>query len=119
MNHRILFVLLFTLTSLTSPLLATDPPALRRPDAKKILENMEWKEVHIVTIQQGVNNKGVVAPIYATIVALGNRDSRNQQIIQNVSYDEEHGWFFYELTDKGARMWNKDGYKEMKYFGTW
>jgi hypothetical protein len=116
MNHRILLILLFTLTS---TVFAADPPLLRRNDAKKILENMEWKDVNIVTIQQGVNTKGVVAPIYATIVALGNRDSKNQQITQNVSFDEEHGWFFYELTEKGARLWNKEGYREMRFFGTW
>src|SRR5688572_12526086 len=87
---------------------AADPPALRRLDAKNLLELMEWKEVAIITIQQGVNAKGTVAPIYATIVALGTRDNRHQQIIQNVSYDEEYGWFFYELTDKGARLWTKD-----------
>lgn len=116
MNLRILLVLLFALTSTG---FAIDPPVLRRVDAKKILEHMEWKEVNVVTIQHGVNNKGVVAPIYATIVALGNRDSRNQHISQNVYYDEEHGWFFYELTEKGTRIWNKDGYVEVKFWGTW
>ncbi len=115
MNLRILLVLL----SLVSTVFAADPPALRRPDAKRILENMEWKEVTIVTVQQGVSAKGTVAPIYATIVALGTRDSRHQQIIQSVSYDEEYGWFFHELTEKGARLWTKDSYREIKPWSTW
>lgn len=115
MNLRILLIL----ASFLSTAFAVDPPSLRRPDAKRILENMEWRDVTIVTIQQGVNAKGTVAPIYATIVALGTRDSRNQQIIQNVSFDEEYGWFFHELTEKGARIWSKDGYREIKPWSTW
>src|SRR5689334_15255288 len=41
--------------ALGTTVLAADPPALRRPDAKKVLEAMEWREVTIVTIQQGIN----------------------------------------------------------------
>lgn len=111
-------ILLFTLT-LVSTLFAGDPPPLRRADAQRLLENMEWHEVNIVAIQQGVNNRGVVAPIYATIVALATRDSKHQQVLQNVYYDEERGWFFYELTEKGARIWTKERYIELKPWNTW
>src|SRR5262245_5119630 len=113
--NRILIILF----ALLSTALAVEPPGLRRLEAQRILEAMEWRDVTIVTIQQGVNSKGTAAPIYATIAAFGKRDNRNQQIIQNVSYDEEYGWFFHELTEKGARLWTKDGYKEIKVFGTW
>ena len=104
---------------LSIPAIAADPPPFRKTDAKRLLEYMEWKEVTIVTIHQGVNAKGVVAPIYATIVALATRDSRNQQVTQTVYYDDEYGWFFYELGEKSARLWTKDGYREIKPWSTW
>ncbi len=113
--HRALIILL----TLASSLFATDPPPLRKVEAQKLLEIMEWREVNIVTIQQGINTKGNVAPIYATIVALATRDGKHQQVLQNVWYDDEHGWFYYELTDKTARIWSRDGYKEIKPWGTW
>jgi hypothetical protein len=109
-----LTVLLFSVSAI-----AADPPPFRKTDAKRLLELMEWKEVTIITIHQGVNAKGNVAPIYATIVALANRDSRNQQVTQTVYYDDEYGWFFYELGEKSARLWTKDGYREIKPWSTW
>ena len=116
MHHlRALFVLLLLAT--TS--IAADPPPLRKPDAKRILELMEWRDVTIITVHQGVNAKGVVAPIYATVVALGTRDSRNQSINQTLYYDDEYGWFFYEMGEKSARIWTKEGYREVKPWTTW
>lgn len=99
--------------------LAADPPPLRKPDAKRVLEFMEWREVTIITVHQGVNAKGTAAPIYAHVVALGTRDSRHQHISQTLYYDDEYGWFFYELGEKSVRMWTKDGYKEIKPWSTW
>ena len=104
---------------LTSTAFAADPPVLRRADAKKILEAMEWREVTIVTIQQGINSKGEAAPIYANVVALGKRDSKNQNVVQTMFYDEEYGWYFYELLEKGARLWTTDGFREIRPWGTW
>ncbi len=116
MHHlRALFVLLI----LASTSFADTPPPLRKPDAKRILELMEWREVTIITVHQGVNSKGTVAPIYGTVVALGTRDGRHQQINQTLYYDDEYGWFFYELGEKSARIWTKEGYREVKPWATW
>ena len=116
MHHlRALFILLL----LVSTSLADTPPPLRKPDAKRILELMEWREITIITVHQGVNSKGTVAPIYATVLALGTRDSRHQQINQTLYYDDEYGWFFYELGEKSARIWTKEGYREVKPWSTW
>jgi hypothetical protein len=112
---NILLALLF----LASTALAFDPPPLEKGDAKKILEFMEWREVNILVIQQGVDLKGAVAPIYATIVGLGKRDSRHQQIKQTLLYDKDLGWYHLEILEKGARIWNKDGYREVKPWSTW
>ena len=98
---------------------AADPPALRRPDAKKVLEAMEWREVTIVTIQQGINGKGVVAPIFAHVVALGTRDTKHQHISQTMYYDEDIGWFYFELRETSVRMWTKEGYREVKPWSSW
>ncbi len=110
---------LILLLTLVSTVFAGDPPPLRKPDAQRLLENMDWREVNIVTVQQGINSRGTVAPIYAVIVALGTRDSKHQQISQNVYYDDEYGWFYYELGSKSARIWTKEGYKEIKPWTTW
>jgi hypothetical protein len=108
-----------TILILTTAAIAAEPPALRRPDAKKVLEAMEWRDITIVTIQQGINGKGVVAPIFAHVVALGTRDGKHQHITQSMFYDEEYGWFFYELGEKSVRMWTKEGFKEIKPWSTW
>ena len=110
---------LILLCFLSTSVFAIDPPALRKADAKKILEFMEWREVTVITVQQGINAKGCAAPIFAHVVGLGKRDSNHQQISQTFFYDEEYGWFFYEMSDKSARIWNKDGYREVKPWSTW
>ena len=104
---------------LALPVVAADPPPMRKMDAKRLLELMEWRDLTVITIHQGVNAKGNVAPIYATIVGLGTRDSRHQPISQTVYYDDEYGWFFYEMGEKSARLWTKDGYREIKPWSTW
>jgi hypothetical protein len=111
--------LLIVIVGLATGALAADPPALRRPDAKKVLEAMEWRDITIVTVQQGINGKGTVAPIFAHVVALGTRDGKHQHISQTMYYDEDFGWFYYELRETSVRMWTKDGYREIKPWSTW
>ena len=95
------------------------PPDLERLDAKRILEHMEWKEVNVLAIRQGVNSKGEVAPIYATVVGLATRDTRHQQVCQTFIFDKELGWHHLEVLENSARLWTKEGYKETKFWGTW
>lgn len=106
-------------STLATTAFAEAPPPLKKADAKKILELMEWREVNMITVQQGINAKGNAAPIFATAVALGTRDSKHQQINQTFFYDEEFGWFYYELGEKSARVWTKDRYFEIKPWTTW
>ncbi len=98
---------------------AEEPPPLGRPEAKQILENMEWRDVNILAIRQGVNEKGTVAPIYATVAAFATRKTKDQPISQTLTYDRELGWHLLEVEEKQARMWNKEGYWEIKPWGTW
>jgi hypothetical protein len=67
----------------------------------------------------GVNTKGEVAPIYATVLGFATRDSKNQQISQTLIYDKDIGWHHLEMMEKSARVWTKDGYKETKVWTTW
>jgi hypothetical protein len=116
MNLRALFIALIALISSTY---AAEPPPLERNDAKRILEHMEWKEVSVIAIRQGIGVNGAVAPIYATIVGFGTRDSRHQQICQVLVFDKEIGWHHLEMLEKTARIWTRDGYKETKIWTTW
>jgi hypothetical protein len=104
---------------ITSMARAEEPPPLARPEAKQILENMEWRDVNILAIRQGVNEKGTVSPIYVTVVAFATRKAKDQPISQTLTYDRELGWHLLEVEEKQARMWNKEGYWEIKPWGTW
>lgn len=104
---------------ITSFARAEEPPPLARPEAKQILENMEWRDVNILAIRQGVNEKGTVSPIYVTVVAFATRKTKDQPITQTLIYDRELGWHLLEVEEKQARMWNKEGYWEIKPWGTW
>lgn len=95
------------------------PPDLIRADAKRILEHMEWKEVNVIAIRQGVSAKGEVAPIYATVLGFASRDSKNQQVCQTLIFDNEIGWHHLEMQEKTARVWAKEGYREVKIWSTW
>ncbi|MEQ1852508.1 MAG: hypothetical protein ABMA01_13070 [Chthoniobacteraceae bacterium] len=107
-------VLLFT-----APAFAEEPPPLGRTEARRILEHMEWRGINILAIRQGVNDKGTVAPIYATVLAFATRDSRDQSVCQTFTFDRDIGWHLLEVSEKEARLWNKDGYSEIKPWGTW
>ena len=105
---------LLVLQILSLVALAGDPPSLSRADAKQLLEVMEWREPVIITIRQGVSAKGEVAPVYATIVAFVTRDSRTHLVNQTVQHDGEYGWFHYEIGEKVARLWTKEGFRELR-----
>ena len=88
---------ILAIASLIATACIAQPPDLERPEAKRILEFMEWKDVNVIAIRQGVNAKGEVAPIYATVL----------------------GWHHLEMQEKAARIWTKDGYRETKIWTTW
>jgi len=98
---------------------AADPSPLEKVDAQHIMEAMGWTEVTIIAIRQGVDAKGTVAPIYATVVGVGLLRGEHHSITQTLTYDKDLDWHFLELRDKGALVWNKSGYKEIKPWATW
>ena len=110
------FCILLTFLCAALPGFAIEPPALTKPGAKQLLEVMEWRDVVVVTVRQGVSAKGEVAPVYATIIGYAMRDGRGHLIQQTVHHDIEHGWFYFELGEKVARVWTKDGFREIKPF---
>jgi hypothetical protein len=96
-----------------------DPPPLNKTDAQHIMEAMDWSNVTIIAIRQGVDAKGTVAPIYATVIGVGKYGGDHHSINQTLVYDKDLDWHFLELRDKGARVWNKNGYQEIKPWAAW
>jgi len=97
---------------------AIEIPPMEKEGARITLESMGWKEVTVVAMLQGVDDKGAAAPIYGTVIALGTKDGRHQGIRQTLYYDQQYGWFIYELGDKKARIWSKAGYQEVQPWTT-
>jgi hypothetical protein len=96
-----------------------DPPPLEKADAKKIMESMQWSQVTVVAIRQGVDANGVAAPVYATVIGLGNFRGEHHSICQTLFYDKDLDWHFLEMTDRSARVWSKNGYQEIKPWAAW
>jgi hypothetical protein len=113
-----LIAVLFSLL-LAWPAAALEPPALEKPDAKRILEFMDWREVTVIAVRQGVDAKGAVAPIYATIIGLGKLRGDHRHICETVYYDKDLDWHALELGAKSARVWNKHGYHDIRPWSTW
>ncbi len=112
-------VLLLLLIVVARPLHAFEPPPLARPDAQRILEAMSWTEITIVAIRQGVNGQGDAAPIFATVIGFGKSAGKNRGFTETLYYDRELDWHALELADRGARIWNKNDYQEIKPWATW
>ncbi len=110
---------LLALVLLSTTALAFDPPQLEKADAKKLLQHMDWREVTVIAIHQCLDAKGSAAPIYATVLGLGTRDSKHTRICQALTFDKDLGWHLLELGDKSARIWTKGGYRELKQWTTW
>ena len=118
---RVAFLLVFCCLLLLVPpaFAATDPPPLEKVDAQHVMEAMDWTEVTIIAIRQGVDAKGAIAPIYATVVGVGLLGGEHHSITQTLVYDKDLDWHVLELRDKGARVWNKNGYQEIKPWAAW
>ena len=98
---------------------AADPPPLTKDDARRILEAMEWRDVNVIAVVQGLNEQKVAAPTLALVLALAKRDGAFSDVKLNVYYDRDLGWFSYESTPKEFRIWTRDGYREIKAGNPW
>jgi len=112
MRHLILLAVLL----LPCTLLAADPapPALTKDDARRILEAMDWRDVNVIAVVDGLSEKKVVAPTLALVLALAKRDGNYQDLRLELYYDRDLGWFSFESTPKLFRIWTRDGYREIK-----
>lgn len=110
------FVFLFATLVLPFALLADEPvpPPISKDDAKRILETMDWLDVKVIAVVQGVNEKKVVAPSLAMVLALARRDGKYQDLKLDLYYDRDLGWFTFESNPQLFRIWNRDGYREVK-----
>ncbi|EDY17658.1 hypothetical protein CfE428DRAFT_4697 [Chthoniobacter flavus Ellin428] len=98
---------------------ASEPPPLEKSDAQRIMEAMDWTDVTVLAIRQGVDAHGATAPIYATVVGLGTFQGRHHSICQTVYYDKDLDWYFLDIHDQSARLWNKNGCQDIKPWGLW
>ncbi len=118
MRHPFLILAAFA-TLLSAPALraaepAPNPPPLTKEDARLILEAMDWRDVNVVAVVQGVNEKKVVAPTLALVLALAKRDGDYRDLKLDLYYDRDLGWFSYESSPKLFRIWTRNGYREIK-----
>ena len=111
--------IILSLLLLVSPAFAADPPPLEKTDAQRIMEAMDWTEVTIIAVRQGVAANGMVAPIYGTIVGLGTLHGEHHSINQTIYYDKDLDWYALELGERSARLWNKTGFQPIKPWGLW
>jgi hypothetical protein len=93
---------------------AAEPEPLEKADAAMILQAMDWERVQVVAIVNGVHQKGVGSLACATVIGLGRRDGGDREIVQSFFYDRDLGWFFFETAQGKMRIWNRDGYREVK-----
>jgi len=104
-----------------------EPSAVQRavPEAKLLVFTPAWTRNGVGSAKASrqtvgdLNEKGIAAPIYATVLAFATRNSKDQSVCQTFTFDRELGWHFLETNEKAARIWNKDGYSEVKPWGTW
>ena len=113
------FFAFLLLSLLATSARAVDPPPLGKTEAKVILEFMDFREITVIAIRQGVDAKGTVAPIYATVIGLGKCRGHYQNICQTLYYDAELEWHAIELSERTARVWSKLGLLEIKPWATW
>ena len=93
---------------------AADPPPLTKDDARRILEAMEWREVKVIAVVEGVNEQKISAPTLAFVLALAKRDGKFCDLRLNLYHDRDLGWFSFESTPQQLRVWTRDGYREIK-----
>ena len=107
---------LLLLATLVLPLTlrAAEQPPLSKDEARRILEAMEWREVKVIAVVEGVNEQKISAPSLAFVLALAKRDGAFRDLRLNLYYDRDLGWFSYESTPKEFRVWTRDGYREIK-----
>ena len=59
------------------------------------------------------------APTLAFVLGLAKRDGVSKDVHLDLYYDHDLGWFSYETTPKGVRVWTRDGCREFKALNTW
>ena len=94
-----------------------DAAELSRADAAKLLGIMNYKNVVIAGVVNGIgtNQQGSFSsPNIATIYAYGELNSSPNSIMQTVYYDAENGWFHFAVSRDGVRLYTTSGYKELK-----
>jgi len=108
---------LATLATLATVSLADDAipvPECTKDDVRRILRAQDWTDVNVIAVINGLNREKIAAPSLCHILAFGRRDGRWQDLKVDLYYDRDLGWFAYESSPELFRVWNRDGYHELK-----
>jgi hypothetical protein len=121
MNHSIIrnisVIVAVALNACSPSAQSTETKQLEKTDATKLLGTMGYTDVTVAAVIHGQHRRGdmqhppMSGDSLATIIAMGKLKGSPQQIEQNVFYDKDIGWFFYELTNAELRLWTVSGYK--------
>ncbi len=118
MRYPFLILAIFTALISSPGLRAADavpyPPPLTKEEARLILEAMDWRDVNVVAVVEGINEKKVVSPTLALVLALAKRDGDYRDLKLDLYYDRDLGWFSFESSPKLFRIWTRNGYREIK-----
>lgn len=93
---------------------AIEPVPLAKADAVATLLAMGYERVKVVAIVDGVHEKRVASLSCATVIGIARRDGCDHELVQSFFYDRDLGWFYYETVNGLMRIWNRDGYREVK-----
>src|SRR5687767_9257808 len=107
--------LLFILITLL-PCIAAEPegpPPFTKDDARRILVAQEWRDIRVIAVVQGVSAAKVASPSLSHALALAQRDGRWTDLKFDVFYDRDLGWFTYESSPQGFRVWTREGFREI------
>ena len=107
---------------------AGDPPPLQKADAAKIIISMGYQNVNIGAIIQGFGvhpGSHNVAPMpistssVSKVLGYAEREGKPKKIEQEIFYDKDIGWFYFEMDEEKNRMriWTTVGYAEVKPLG--
>ena len=114
-RSRSALVLALILVSVARAAFAADPiPECTKDDVRRILLAQEWTNVNVVAVVNGINREKIASPSLCHALAFGSRRGRWQDLKVDLYYDRDLGWFSYESSPELFRVWNRDGYREIK-----
>ncbi len=92
---------------------------LSKSDAETLLRFMGDENIVVAAVVNGLGTAGlgtVEGSNVATVIGYAERKGKAKEIKQSFMFDNDLGWFYYEidLKRKRVRLWTADGYKVLR-----